>query len=279
MQLDADLRQEMEMDRELWNKHIGTAFGLDLDKLPRRWLPPGHVMDLYNLFLARFQQKWATKLVFRSTTDFAECDRCFSLKEGIRQARDLDTKMGFVYDYKKHLEDVQRDRSLEQMLQSEDCFLTNNTPVLLVQTDGMDQAKWSVPRLWDRPSKEMGSVVRPRMKVQGVWIQSVCLQLYVADVHLAHDSSMTVEVTCPMNQDFMPLRTNCVADSRLDLEKSASFVNLGSCQITGEMQSDIAITWQMYAKGGAGVGASFAYLLICLSGPHRIVFLLPKFRG
>ena len=68
--------------------------------------------------------------------------------------------MGFVYDYKKHLEDVQRDRSLEQMLQSEDCFLTNNTPVLLVQTDGMDQAKWSVPRLWDRPSKEMGSVVR-----------------------------------------------------------------------------------------------------------------------
>ena len=152
--------------------------------------------------------------------------------------------MGFVYDYKKHLEDVQRDRSLEQMLQSEDCFLTNNTPVLLVQTDGMDQAKWSVPRLWDRPSKEMGSVVRtgpelfyfqcvlvqlvsnsihqivrPRMKVQGVWIQSVCLQLYVADVHLAHDSSMTVEVTCPMNQDFMPFRTNCVADSRLDLEK------------------------------------------------------------
>ena len=68
--------------------------------------------------------------------------------------------MSFVHEYKNHLQDVQRDRSLEQMLQSEDCFLTNNTPVLLVQTDGMDQAKWSVPRLWDRPSKEMGSVVR-----------------------------------------------------------------------------------------------------------------------
>ena len=67
--------------------------------------------------------------------------------------------MGFVYQYKRHLEDVQRDRSLEQMLQAEDCF-TSSTPVLLVQTDGMDQAKWSVPRLWDRPSKEMSSVVR-----------------------------------------------------------------------------------------------------------------------
>ena len=139
----------------------------------------------------------------------------------IPKTKDLDRKMEFVYDYKNHLEDVQRDRSLEQMLQAENCF-SGNTPVLFVQTDGMDQAKWSVPRLCDRPSKEMSSVVRtdpkllclcwyashsrmmliqhqrqplrPRMKVQGVWVQSVCLLLFVGDVHLAHDSSMTVEV-------------------------------------------------------------------------------------
>ena len=31
------------------------------------------------------------------------------------------------------------------------------------------------------------------MKVQGLWLQSVCLLMFVGDVHLAHDSSMTVE--------------------------------------------------------------------------------------
>ena len=31
------------------------------------------------------------------------------------------------------------------------------------------------------------------MKVQGIWLQSIGLILYVADVTTAHDSSMTVE--------------------------------------------------------------------------------------
>lgn len=31
------------------------------------------------------------------------------------------------------------------------------------------------------------------MKLQGLWMQSVGLMLFVGDVHLAHDSSMTVE--------------------------------------------------------------------------------------
>ena len=37
--------------------------------------------------------------------------------------------------------------------------------------------------------------LRPRMKVQGVWLQSVGLILFVADVHVAHDSSLTCEAT------------------------------------------------------------------------------------
>ena len=38
---------------------------------------------------------------------------------------------------------------------------------------------------------------RPKMKVQGLWMQSIGLILYVADVYLAHDSSMTVEAVGP----------------------------------------------------------------------------------
>ena len=41
--------------------------------------------------------------------------------------------------------------------------------------------------------------LRPRMKVQGVWLQSVGLILFVADVHVAHDSSLTCEATLQHN--------------------------------------------------------------------------------
>ena len=39
----------------------------------------------------------------------------------------------------------------------------------------------------------MSMPLRPKMKVQGLWMQSVGLMLFVADVDMAHDSSMTVE--------------------------------------------------------------------------------------
>ena len=145
----------------------------------------------YGVFKDRYLQKWSSKLSFRGKSEFPECDTCHMLKEGIRQSKDLctiiwqpvlfpwyinldsdlfliyspshkdlQTKLQYVHEYKDHLQSIQRDRSLEQMLQSEEVYV-NDTPVLFVQTDGMDQAKWGVPRYFaDRPSKEMAKVVR-----------------------------------------------------------------------------------------------------------------------
>ena len=39
---------------------------------------------------------------------------------------------------------------------------------------------------------------RPRMKVQGIWLQSIALVMFVADIHICHDSSMTCEA-CVVN--------------------------------------------------------------------------------
>ena len=47
------------------------------------------------------------------------------------------------------------------------------------------------------------------MKIQGLWLQSVGLMLFVGDVHLAHDSSLTVEAShfssCPCSLAFLRL--------------------------------------------------------------------------
>ncbi|CAE7251611.1 unnamed protein product, partial [Symbiodinium microadriaticum] len=166
LQEDESLRQEMEMDRLLWAR--------------------------YSLFLARYNEKWSSRLKFRDPSEFPECDDCYRLKEAMRDTKDLNDKMVYVAEYKDHIEAVQRDRNLEQQLQSES-LATSPRAVLFVQTDGMDQAKWSLPRLGEKQTKKTSNVVRPRMKVQGIWLQSIALVMFVADIHVCHDSSMTCE--------------------------------------------------------------------------------------
>ena len=258
---DADLVQEMEMDRHLWMKlpickttllplnilrhgkpttgwkpsvqyprHIGTSFGQNVQDLPRRWLQPGSVMDLYrqyhisvhekqrascfgynyivwageinshfslepifsrySVFKDRYYAKWSGCLPFRSPSEFPECDLCHELKESIRQTRapklalmlrvvcicgygpqasraclhheDLECKLQHIHQYREHLRDVARDRSVETTLQSENIFTDGvSRPILFLQTDGMDQAKWSVPRYGPpQQSKQASMVVR-----------------------------------------------------------------------------------------------------------------------
>ncbi|CAE7749170.1 unnamed protein product [Symbiodinium sp. CCMP2456] len=131
MQEDESLVQEMEMDRLLWTK--------------------------YSLFLARYNEKWSSRLKFRDASEFPECDDCYRLK-------DLVKKMTYVAEYKRHIESVQQDRNLEQLLQAE-CLGTSPRAILFVQTDGMDQAKWSIPRLGDKQPKKTSSVVRKLQQI------------------------------------------------------------------------------------------------------------------
>ena len=82
----------------------------------------------------------------------------------VKFAKDLGDKLESVDAYVHHLQDVQRDRALESALQTQTLDHTAsgaNRAVLLVQTDGMDQAKWSLPRHGGaRQSKKAASVVR-----------------------------------------------------------------------------------------------------------------------
>ncbi|CAE7275062.1 unnamed protein product, partial [Symbiodinium sp. KB8] len=112
----------------------------------------------YSLFLARYNEKWSSRLKFRDPSEFPECDDCYRLKEAMRDTKDLNDKMVYVAEYKDHIEAVQRDRNLEQQLQSES-LATSPRAVLFVQTDGMDQAKWSLPRLGEKQTKKTSNVV------------------------------------------------------------------------------------------------------------------------
>ena len=62
----------------LHSRHIGTSFGLDLDKLPRRWLPPGNVMDLYRHYAISVHEHNRATLLGTDCLDLAATSACGS---------------------------------------------------------------------------------------------------------------------------------------------------------------------------------------------------------
>ena len=62
--------------------------------------------------------------------------------------------MQLLQSYRQHITDVSQDRHLESMLQLENVFIAaDSRPILFCQTDGMDQAKWAIPRYYPRGSQ------------------------------------------------------------------------------------------------------------------------------
>lgn len=69
--------------------------------------------------------------------------------------------------------------------------------------DGMDQAKWSVPRSKGlRLSKSTSCQPRPRFKVQGVWLHGALLRLFVIHPQVPSDSSTIIECATRCLEDL-----------------------------------------------------------------------------
>ncbi len=67
--------------------------------------------------------------------------------------------------------------------------------ILVLTIDGMDQAKFRIPRARKhRSSADFQKYLRPKVIVIGVWIAGLCLALYLCDGTQPHDSNLTVEV-------------------------------------------------------------------------------------
>ena len=63
--------------------------------------------------------------------------------------------------------------------------------------DGMDQAKWCIPRLREHTlAKEMGKFQRPRLKLHAVWVQQTGLYLNFVDPRQSSDATLIIEAAC-----------------------------------------------------------------------------------
>ena len=69
------------------------------------------------------------------------------------------------------------------------------SPVLTINADGMDQAKFRVPRVLVR-SHAFERLLRPALHVQGIWAHGAAYQLAVSDSDVMKDTSANLEVLC-----------------------------------------------------------------------------------
>lgn len=92
-----------------------------------------------------YQLRWKQILGFRDRSLFSQCEICKNLKEDLsNKALSFDQKLEALQLYRAHLHDQFCDRSICWRLQSEGA--DPSTDLLVIATDGLDQAKFALPR-------------------------------------------------------------------------------------------------------------------------------------
>ena len=128
--------------------------------------------------------RWRKVLEFNNQSEHMVCDECYAFKiSKISRARMrtssssdmLVEQFQRVVQYRRHLNSVWKDRSFIWQCMDQAYTAAQDKsqipPFLMVIADGMDQAKWRLPRYPGlMPTHYLGNLPRPSVVVEGVWV-------------------------------------------------------------------------------------------------------------
>ena len=118
--------------------------------------------------------------------------------------------------------------------------------VLLLSVDGMDQAKFAVPRDPQlRCSSALASAIRPRMMVHACHAHGYILNIRVADETLRHDSSFVLDLVSETLEKVQELNLNyyeCIL--KLSLIRTSMF----ELQIAHRLSKGHAVSFARCSK-------------------------------
>ena len=148
-------------------------------------------------------------LRIRKTGCHAKCTECELYKRDLRSgALSLSARAQTMDRYTAHIVQQWLDRQVYENMQdlSRSCFSALRqgymwqasalaSSVLSVIEDGMDQAKFRVPRVLTR-SHAFERLLRPALHVQGIWAHGGGYQLVVSDSDVCKDTTGNLEVLC-----------------------------------------------------------------------------------
>ena len=189
---------------------------------PLRFLPPGKRVHLYweytawtrhwNMLVASFPTflrafgQCDKQLRIRKVGLHAVCDTCTCLKKRLKEARWPKDRQAILEEYTSHVLMVWLDRqvyanatttSLEcrRLLDMGERFsaVALSISQLCMAVDGMDQAKFRVPRILLK-TKSLDKLYRPALHIQGAWAHGWGYNLAVMDADMKHDANDNIDV-------------------------------------------------------------------------------------
>ena len=176
--------------------------------LARRFLPPGKIMDLYNLYVSYqiaakqasasattfcrvFREGWRHCLRFRGKSTHSACPICQKLKSDIRHARRVQAHAQASDRLLRHLSGQFMDRQVYWALRSR---AKTSQDILVAITDSMDKGKFLLPRYPEgRVPKNIADLERPCCEVTTTIIHGRVIYTAVGDQGQTHGSSWTCE--------------------------------------------------------------------------------------
>ena len=148
----------------------------------------------------RVYRKWSVVLKFRRSGQFghAGCNLCSRIKRFRAMAKTRKQAQLVSRAYAIHQSRVMRDRATFcRLFASSEAYSRDGhvgaTPVLALQLDAMDHAKFKVPRLAN-PCKETEALWRPPLQMIGGTTWGVSESWFLFDITLKKDANMQCTV-------------------------------------------------------------------------------------
>ena len=144
-----------------------------------------------------YADKWRGRLLIRGVEQHARCDTCARLLKFSRDHPDpvvrADSRKAYHAHLNRMVEDRRMDARLTQLsiLSLSDSYAYSG--VMHIRIDGMDQAKFRVPRQIEN-SKQFGQLWRPTLHTVGVIIEGLFEIYLIADADVKKDSNMQCSV-------------------------------------------------------------------------------------
>ena len=218
--LPTGLAEVVESTHEIVDdiSHPVYALGFNLDTSAggkrvagRRFLNFHNIHELFTFYQAdvdssqqvarstfeRAFKAWSKYLIFKSPSQGNKCSICLSLAERRSNASNEEERLQIDCEKQEHLNVVKKDRKVNTRGNVKSSELANFMPdnrhhgVCKLMLDGMDQAKFAMPRAKRLcGTSDYGKVWKPNVHLVGGILWGVCEYYYLLPMDCAKDSSM-----------------------------------------------------------------------------------------
>ena len=269
---------------------------------PMRFLPPAKKVHLWweyrqvqaqqgleaaswpTFWRALRQMKVAKLLRIRKTGCHAKCTECEGYKRDLRSGiLALSARAQTMDRYTAHIVQQWLDRQVYENMQdlSRSCFSALRegymwqasalaSSVLSVIEDGMDQAKFRVPRVLTR-SHAFERLLRPALHVQGIWAHGGGYQLAVSDSDVCKDTNSNVEVLCRLLNDLyakfrtLPLGLHLQLDNTSRENNNQKMLRFVIMLVAKKVFRWVCLSYLVTGHTHSGLDVTFGQLAVKLS--------------